>query len=247
MEVFTYDWLKGLCRKMREIAPIVPVCEWEGQRAIISGHDVDTSIRKAYDFYLLEKEMGIRSTFFILTTTPCYNILDPENRRKFEEMSQNGYEIGLHFDVSVYEDRSYESLQKEVCREARILTEVTGQPVRSVCLHSPGLAGIFPSFRGFINTSDFWNEIPILVDSCMDFNGIDPFEFIRKARNEPVALWLHPGNYGEKRPKYSETLVHDLCELISRMDSTLRINRTYRKQIGGSSLYEMIRGGNVKV
>lgn len=245
MEIFTYDWLRELYKRMKEIALVVSVEGWNpslGGYTIVLGHDIDFSIRKAYDLYLLEREMSIMSTFFVLTTTSCYNVLDPENRKRLREMSASGYEIGLHFDISVYEDRSLEYLEVEVDREAKILGEITGKSVTSVCLHNSGMAGIFPSFCGFRNVSDFWNKIPILVDSCMDFEGIDPFEFIeRRARHETIALWLHPIHYGTVPGTYHESLSFDLSSLIGKVDSLARVNRTYRKQMGRSSLMQKVK------
>ena len=111
----------------------------------------------------------------------------------------------------------------------------------SVCLHNPGMTGMFPSFKGFRNVSEFWNKIPVLVDSCMDFEGADPFMFIEKAKHEAIALWLHPIHYGWVRGTYHENLSFDLWSLIGKVDSLARLNRTYRKQIGGSSLMQKVK------
>lgn len=52
----------------------------------------------------VERESDICSTCYILTTCPTYNVPDPANRNLLRELNDWGFEIGLHFDPTLYED-----------------------------------------------------------------------------------------------------------------------------------------------
>ena len=69
---------------------------------IILRHDVDLDIYPAYKMALLENEIGVKSTFFILLNAQSYNPLSINNKNILREISSLGFEIGLHFDPTNY-------------------------------------------------------------------------------------------------------------------------------------------------
>jgi len=238
---FTYDSLKSLLVTMKKIAPIKPFGEWEGENGIILAHDIDYSIRKAYRIYELERALGIRSTFFVLTTAPVYNVLHPANRRMLVEMSDSGFEIGLHFDISVYPDKTKESLQTEVDREATILDQILGRKaVNSICIHNPGAEGLFPSFRGYKNTCDFYAKDRVLKDSRKHLDK-NPFEFIKRGKEEVIALWLHPVHYSEEgKEGYAEIIEEDNECVLREIHEYASTNKVYLMQMEGEDLIQYI-------
>ena len=63
-------------------------------------HDIDYCVDKALEFAILEHEMGISSTYFVLVTSDFYNIFSLNNSEKLRRIrdqihiGENGF-IGL--------------------------------------------------------------------------------------------------------------------------------------------------------
>ena len=148
---FKYKNLKEFLRYMKSISRVTSLANWDGSNAIILRHDVDLDVRAAYNLSLIEKECDVESTFFIMTTCYFYNPLFLENRKKLSEMANNGFEIGLHFDPTVYGDISMNELKSKVDMEAKILESICNHKVTSVSLHNPSIHGQFPIFDGYRN------------------------------------------------------------------------------------------------
>lgn len=67
-------------------------------------HDVDEDIECAYDMATAEHDLGIHSTYYILTTDTAKTWFEePERKEKglqmIQEMQGMGHEIGLHYDI----------------------------------------------------------------------------------------------------------------------------------------------------
>ena len=67
------------------------------QNIIAIRHDVDDDIGKARKMALLEHEMAIYSSYFLLTTHPYYE----EGRYHANYIYQLGHEVGLHLDLAM--------------------------------------------------------------------------------------------------------------------------------------------------
>ena len=75
----------------------------EPEPFIILRHDVDYSLEKALMIAQVEaKELGIRSTYFVLHSSPHYTILDPEAVRIIREIHCLGHTIGFHYDCNLF-------------------------------------------------------------------------------------------------------------------------------------------------
>ena len=112
---FNYKSLKKFLMHMLEIAPIIPMEDAPKSKGnfIILRHDVDLDIYPVYKLGQIEKELGIKSTFFIMTTCQNYNPLAPNNRKLINKIKNDGHEIGLHFDPTIYSDCSEKNLAKK--------------------------------------------------------------------------------------------------------------------------------------
>ena len=110
MLIFSYIELEKFFKHIKENYTVTSLTKWNGSNAIILRHDVDFDIKPAYNLALKEKEFDINSTFFIMTSSLTYNPLSFDNRRMLKKMSKMGFEIGLHFDPSIYGTKNYETL-----------------------------------------------------------------------------------------------------------------------------------------
>jgi hypothetical protein len=62
-------------------------------------HDVDVSLDSAYNIALIEKEISIKSTYYLRFDSDYYNVLSDKNKKIIDFLILN-HEIGCHVDVS---------------------------------------------------------------------------------------------------------------------------------------------------
>lgn len=228
---------------MKGLGKILPFVEWDhSSNAIILRHDVDFDIEAAYQLALIEAECDIRSTFFFLTTCHTYNPLSSTNQKKLREMQKMGFEIGLHFDPTVYGDVSGRKLKEFVDKEADILTSITSAPVNSISLHNPSVHGQYPLFEGYCNAYDpkFFSDKSYLSDSRMDFRGKNPYEFVERVKEHPIQILLHPLHYSEHSSSYPEIFCEHIKNYANDIHNEFTINSTYSNQISQTDLFAFL-------
>ncbi|MBQ6440304.1 MAG: hypothetical protein IJJ06_09320 [Mogibacterium sp.] len=166
------------------------------------------SPQKAVDIGSIESETGIKSTFFVLLSSRYYNLVSGENREAVKELIRQGHEIGLHFDVTNYdEDYSLDELCDAIKRERLLLESLFDIQVRSMSWHIPKreLIGVnIPALDeiGLLNAYDpeFYNGYKYVSDSMMRWREpID--EYLEKAAYEKMQILTHPIWYSFKQNK----------------------------------------------
>ena len=239
---FTYQCFRDIINHAKSISPIVTLKDRTSGGCIILRHDVDFDIFLAYMLSRIEKDMGIRSSFFIMTTCNTYNPNAPENRKLLKEMAQDGFEIGLHFDPTVYEVTNEQALKSHVDAEVRLLEDIIGQKVTSVSLHNPSVTGKFPIFEGYENaySKEIFSDEFYISDSCRKFRGKNPFKFLQNAREHPLQMVLHPIHWSEKGDNYIEIFSKHILRSIESIDSSFKVNLTYKESLNGDSLKNLL-------
>lgn len=245
---FKYESLKEFILFMKGITKIISFTNWDGCNCIILRHDVDFDLRAAYNLSLIEKECGVESTFFIMTTCDTYNPLSARNRQMLLEMANNDFEIGLHFDPTIYGDIPSNELKNKVGMEAKILESIIDQKIKSISLHNPSVNGQYPLFKGYINAyhKDFFTDESYLSDSCMNFRGKDPLEFILKAKEEPIQILLHPLHYTENGENYIGIFRKFILNLTKTIDKNFKVNPTYSSLVEDEKLINYILEKDMK-
>jgi hypothetical protein len=241
---FRYAEYRKFLRYLKPLGATIPLCRWDGSNAIILRHDVDFDLNAAHRLALIEVEHGIRSTYFILTTSHMYNPASLDKRKKLAEMSRLGFEIGLHFDPAVYGNADDETMRAHVDREAGILSAITGMQVRSLSLHNPSVDGRYPTYDGYHNAyqAEIFSDENYLSDSRMDFRGKDPYEFVLRVRERPIQILLHPIHYSESGDAYPELFTRMIKSHVEQVDREARVNSTYRRQMATQRLYDAVSG-----
>lgn len=105
---------------------------------VIMRHDVDMDLEAAHKMALLEKELGISSTFFFLLRNPLYNVFSSEGSKQVKQILANGHHFGLHFDCSLYPDVSMNDLEYYISKECSMLEEFFENPIDAISFHRPG-------------------------------------------------------------------------------------------------------------
>ena len=231
--IFAYAHYTQFLAHMKTIAPIRTLDEWRGEPAILLRHDVDLTIDAAHRLAMIEADAGVRSSYFILTTCHTYNTLSADNRERLREMVELGFEVGLHFDPTIYGEIADDALAPKVDQEAGILASVIGREVHSVSLHNPSIHGQYPLFAGYINAHDpaLFSEDAYFSDSRMDFRGKDPYEFVEQARRRTVQILLHPLHYTPDGDGYRQIMSQFVRDFADRLDASFRVNSTYVEQL----------------
>jgi hypothetical protein len=98
-------------------------------------HDVDLCVDSALALAEVEAENGYSSTFMFIPTSPLYSLRAPEIRR----LQSLGHEVAIHFDckTSGVDPEDEESLLAEIDVQCARISDITGEPVRSVSFHRP--------------------------------------------------------------------------------------------------------------
>jgi hypothetical protein len=110
--VFTWDQYKTLLTRLKQDKFIVmPLNEMRNtftQSKVVVGlrHDIDFNPYRAVEMSIIEKEYGIRATYFVLATADYYGyfgtsgvVRDKHMERLYKTIFNNGGEIGIHNDL----------------------------------------------------------------------------------------------------------------------------------------------------
>ena len=148
--------------------------ELESTRTLYLRHDVDLSLEAAVEVARAEAQLGVSSTYFVLLTSDYYNPLSSSGRQILDELLKLGHSLGLHFDHSVYRDKSPEALSESVLEEARLLEGLTGSPTLFFSQHRPGTHGFFSNLN--VEIHDVYSQIESpMISYFSDSTGIFRF------------------------------------------------------------------------
>lgn len=154
-------------------------------KSFLLRHDLDFSLDRAVAMAELEAELGIRSTYFAMVSSPFYNCFSPRGREALRRIAGLGHEVGLHWDSSTYPEDA-EGASDQFQLEVRMLSSAVGQPVigasQHIPTHNPGfdvsaLIGyeaysprLVERFRYVSDSSMVWREAtPLdLIESGID-------------------------------------------------------------------------------
>jgi len=176
---------------------------------VIFRHDVDSSLERALKIALLENQMGVTSTYFILLSTDFYNVFSKKSFGILKKIQDLNHEIGLHFDEKRYIINSLGELNEFVEKEKRILETLLNKEIRSVSMHRPSkwILESNVEFEGILNTysKEFFNDFKYLSDSRMYWKE-DVFKIINEKKFNQLHILTHPFWYAENKESLREKL-----------------------------------------
>lgn len=210
---FTYDSYRSLLSLLAQHGyQTADYHNWKDKkRCAILRHDIDCSIEAALKFAELEKDCGVKSTYFILTSSDFYNAFSKKNRNLIHKIQNAGHEIGLHFDEIAYPDSigNIVCIKEKILQEAHLLQDVMGTPVTIVSMHRPSEAILNSNLQipEIINTysKPYFKECKYLSDSRHHWR--EPVEKIIKNEDyERLQILVHPFWYHAENKKADNTL-----------------------------------------
>ena len=246
---FSNAGYRGLLEKILESGySIAPLREsfLNNDLTVILRHDVDFSVDFALEMALIEKELGVRSTFFFMITCDYYNVLSEENRNALNKIASLGHEIGLHWDSRFMPNKRDEQVEF-FNSQLRILSSVIGESIQSVSQHIPTDTPNF-DIDPLVNFNAYSKRINdkyrYVSDSSMVWREHTPLDFIADRASfqflaHPI-WWIAEGvNQTEKIRNFVRSLdghatchaekyiiyMNEVLENRSKFDENFRISR----------------------
>jgi len=186
---------------LSQIYKIVPFCEIPQKEIsyLILRHDIDISLPAALKMAQIERDLGIKSTYFVLFSSKFYNVLEGNNTEILKEISKLGHEIGLHYHPAQYQ--SYNRIPKKTLEiEIQLLEHLLNRKVHSIARHGPWDRDPFAAIKEYVNA----NHPRLRRDVFIHDSGRAwiPLRNLFKLLNNPpgrVQLLTHPENWQEDK------------------------------------------------
>lgn len=201
-------------------------------KCVIMRHDIDSSLDKAVSLAELEQNLGVRSTYFVLISSPFYNIISREARRKINAILNAGHEIGLHFDESNYDQQYYKmvgGVEKALLKEVELMQNILQMGIKSVSMHRPSKKTLEANYDlpGIVNSygKEFFCEFKYISDSrgCWreDVNNI-----ILTGGYKRLHILTHALLYDHKEKNIKETIMEFIENAKAERYDNLNQNMT---------------------
>ena len=167
-------------------------------KCVIMRHDIDYNLEQAVKLAEIERDFGIKSTYFVLLSSDFYNPASISSYKALHTIVDLGHNIGLHFDETVY-NYDHRSMEYYISKEARILSELLEVEINSFSLHRPNAVTLETELEipGFVNSysKEFFQNFKYVSDSRRRWR--EPVEEIiqseayRRLHILTHAFWYH--------------------------------------------------------
>ena len=208
---FSYDEYASIIRAVQECGKQVTFNEaLQRDSFVIMRHDVEFSVKRAYDLAKFEHAHDFKSIFFFQISNNTYNLFSGKNLEYVEEILQMGHQVGLHFHLR--EGENLETVKRQICTDVEILRkEIPGalpifsfhRPTNEVLRANIKLDGILNAYQDefFSYTEDMEKhppEIKYISDARHRFNyGLYP-DAATINGNDKVHILLHPYSWTQE-------------------------------------------------
>jgi hypothetical protein len=195
---FTLKHYKKIIKTLKEKHTFMSFTNFEKQKNfVLKRHDVDFTLENALDLAIIESELGVTSTYFLMLHCEFYNLLEKKNIEIVKKISNMGHEIGLHFDAQFYDISDDEDLNDKISLEKRVLENFLEIKIEVFSFHNTTpftMSCQNYSYGNLINTySSYFQEN---LGYCSDSNGYWRFnrmiDFIKENNNKSLQILTHP-------------------------------------------------------
>jgi hypothetical protein len=191
-------------------------------------HDVDFSLERSLTMANLEARENIRSTYFVLMTSPLYSLFSEEGIRALAALARN-HEIGYHFDRSFLGDLSPE---EGLRRELRILEHHIGNKIHAFAEHNPISSAASLKLRGYVNAYSL-ESIKYLSDSVQNWR--EGCFCLHLGQHDKIQVLVHPEWWtatGSERRKILNKMEHRMISNLRRLyRGTRRMHAQYLRRV----------------
>lgn len=177
---------------------------------VIMRHDVEFSVKRAYDLAEFEHAHDFKSIYFFQISNNTYNLLSGRNLEYVGEILRMGHQVGLHFHLR--EGEELETVKRQIRTDVEILQKgIPGaspifsfhRPTNAVLRANIKLDGILNAYQDefFSYTEDMEKhppEIKYISDARHRFNyGLYP-DTATINGNDKVHILLHPYSWTQE-------------------------------------------------
>lgn len=196
---FTLRHYEQLCRlavKNFKIAKYDSV-PW-GRRFVLWRHDMDFSLNRGLALAKVEKKQGLHATYFLNLHSSFYNLAEASQHKIITAILELGHDIGLHFDVNFYGQKTKPQLNNLIAQEAAYLEQLFRVRPVALSFHNPDATTLkyeADQYGGLINcySKRFKREVAY----CSDSNGFWRFrrlhDVLSEAQDPCLQVLTHPG------------------------------------------------------
>ncbi len=188
------------------------------KRLCLLRHDIDYETDKIYTIAKIENDLGIKSTYFYLTCAMDYNSRQKETVKVAKEIKKMGHSVGLHLDISWYDNISIKKVSSYYKKEKKLLEDILGIKLCDIfSYHNPHKLKNFILNRitpGVRNTYEpiFFSKIKYLSDSQGWYEGC-VCKIFKEKKYDKIQLLTHPYIW-DKKPEINFT--GDMAKMVSK-------------------------------
>jgi hypothetical protein len=165
-----------------------PIPEKQG---LFIRHDIDFDATSAAQMAVIERNLGIKSTYFFQVTGNIYNPASKSFQQSLEVIVQSGHEIGLYFDPTAYPD-----VEKGVKDEMKIFEFLLKRTAKIASIVKP--AKHFKEGNGHLYhiphcyESQFSSRMTLFTDDLCQFREEMPLESEDFIQKKNIHLQIQP-------------------------------------------------------
>jgi hypothetical protein len=233
---FTFEYLKRAFEIVKDKFALrllgTGLGSTNGRPQLYLRHDVDVSVKRALMMAEFEADCGVMATYMFIPNSRLYDLRGC--RDTLRRLNLLGHEVALHFDVDGRGREMGANIQDvhdEIEEDCRKISEITGDPVRSVSFHRPmpQFIGGDPTVCGRINAYAAALMGCYISDSKGQWRSGDPVQLLHATAEPVVQLLIHPIWYGtnhmDPQQRLEEFFLSETRDLIrterSRFDADL--------------------------
>ncbi len=136
---------------------------------VILRHDVDFTPSLAYKMSEMEVSTPIRSTYYVRTRGP-YNPLAKDFTGWLRRISEEGFEVGYHYETLYYTNYSFEEARKLFLQDIKILRWIV--PVYTACSHGNKAKQKHINYEIFMRYPELFEEAEIEGEAYLTVKSI---------------------------------------------------------------------------
>jgi len=201
LEDFTLKSYVKLLKYLDQIYKIVPFCKLPNKDIpyLILRHDIDISLPAALKMAQIERDLNIKSTYFVLFSGSYYNVFEGDNVDILKQTSKLGHEIGLHYcpaQYRLYNQNSMKTLKIEI----QLLEHLLGKKIYSIARHGPWDRDPFAGIKKYNNANHPYLRGDLFIhESCRAWTPIQGLVNLLNNPPKRVQLLTHPENWQEDK------------------------------------------------
>lgn len=155
-------------------------------------HDIDSSPHYALQMALLERELGVRSSCYVLMHSPFYNPATPQHWDDLRRLVDIGCEVGLHYETDFFEQRNIDPLEG-VLGDVAALEKILRIKITSVSQHRPASGTFLKKLNEYYVDAynpDLMMNVCYVSDSGFKWRGKTLMELV--GQEERIHALIHP-------------------------------------------------------